>query len=82
MPTARIHCSPPPMKRSERSMWAAVRLFDQRAHVLAAMVDRDRQAQRMRMVQHHEQLAKEARKHAKILRRLLVKEMSDTAQDA
>jgi two-component system chemotaxis response regulator CheB len=66
----------------EASMWAAVRLFDQRANVLTAMADRDRQAQRFRMVQHHEQLAKEARNHAKILRQLLVKEMSETAQVA
>jgi two-component system chemotaxis response regulator CheB len=66
----------------EASIWAAVRLFDQRANVLTAMADRDRQAQRFRMVQHHEQLAKEARNHAKILRQLLVKEMSETAQVA
>ena len=62
-------------------MWAAVRLFDQRANLLTAMADRDRRTQRMRMVQHHEQLASEARNHAKVLRKLLVKEMSATEPD-
>jgi hypothetical protein len=33
-------------------------------------------------VQHHEQLAGEARNHARLLRKLLVKEMSETDQDA
>jgi two-component system chemotaxis response regulator CheB len=57
----------------ESSIWAAVRLFDQRANVLAQMAVKDRQAQRPRMVSHHEKLAGEARQHADALRALLVK---------
>jgi two-component system chemotaxis response regulator CheB len=57
----------------ESSVWAAVRLLDQRANVLAQMASKDREARRPRMVAHHENLAQEARQHANALRALLVK---------
>jgi two-component system chemotaxis response regulator CheB len=57
----------------ESAIWAAVRLFDQRANVLAQMALKDRAAQRPRLVAHHQTLAEEARQHASALRALLVK---------
>jgi two-component system chemotaxis response regulator CheB len=56
----------------ESSIWAAVRLFDQRANILTTMAEKDRAARRPRMVEHHAQLAGEAREHANVLRRLLM----------
>src|SRR6185503_14921087 len=61
----------------EASIWAAVRMLDQRANVLSNMAAKDRQAQRTRLVQHHEQLAKEAREHANELRKLLMTERDE-----
>jgi two-component system chemotaxis response regulator CheB len=58
----------------ESALWAAVRLFDQRANVLTAMAEKDREANRTRMVQHHQKLADEARRHAKQLRTLIIRE--------
>jgi two-component system chemotaxis response regulator CheB len=57
----------------EAAVWAAIRLLDQRANVLAQLAAKDREAQRLRMVAHHEKLAHEARQHAIALRALLVK---------
>jgi two-component system chemotaxis response regulator CheB len=56
----------------ESALWAAVRLLDQRANVLTAMAERDREASRTRMVQYHQQHADEARRHAKQLRALII----------
>jgi two-component system chemotaxis response regulator CheB len=56
----------------EASIWAAVRLLDQRANVLNAMAEKDRQSGRPRMVEHHEALAREAQAHAMSLRKLLM----------
>jgi two-component system chemotaxis response regulator CheB len=58
----------------ESSIWAAVRLFDQRANILTTMAEKDRAARRPRMLEHHAQLAGEAREHANVLRRLLMTE--------
>lgn len=55
----------------EATIWAAVRLFDQRANLLGSMAARDREQQRDRMAEHHEDLACEAREHAITLRGLL-----------
>jgi two-component system chemotaxis response regulator CheB len=55
----------------ESAVWAAVRLFDQRANVLVQMAGKDRQSGRQRMMAHHEKLAAEAREHARTLRTLL-----------
>jgi two-component system chemotaxis response regulator CheB len=57
----------------ESAVWAAIRMLDQRANVLAQMAAKDRDAQRTRMVAHHEQLAQESRQHAIALRALLLK---------
>jgi two-component system chemotaxis response regulator CheB len=57
----------------EASIWAAVRLLEQRANVLNTMAVSDRAANRKRMVEHHEDLARESRDHAEVLRNLLVK---------
>jgi two-component system chemotaxis response regulator CheB len=57
----------------EASIWAAVRLLEQRANVLNTMAVKDRAANRKRMVEHHEGLARESRDHADVLRNLLVK---------
>lgn len=57
----------------ESSVWAAIRLFDQRANVLSTMADKDRHAQRARSASHHEGLAREAREHATALRGLLMR---------
>jgi len=56
----------------EASIWAAVRLFEQRANVLTSLAERDREANRLRMVDHHERLAHESREHADKLRKLLM----------
>jgi two-component system, chemotaxis family, protein-glutamate methylesterase/glutaminase len=56
----------------EGSVWAAIRLFDQRANVLTAMAAKDRGADRSRLATHHETLATEARNHATALRAFLV----------
>lgn len=56
----------------ESSMWAAIRLFDQRANVLTAMAVKDRDAHRGRLSAHHETLAGEARNHAAALRAFLI----------
>jgi two-component system chemotaxis response regulator CheB len=61
----------------EASIWAAVRLFDQRANLLTTMAEKDRQAERHRMMKHHEELAREAREHAKLLRKVIVSEQPD-----
>jgi two-component system, chemotaxis family, protein-glutamate methylesterase/glutaminase len=61
----------------EASLWAAVRLFDQRANLLRTLADKDRQAQRDRMMKHHEELAREAREHARLLRRVITSEQPD-----
>jgi two-component system chemotaxis response regulator CheB len=55
----------------ESALWAAVRLLDQRANVLATMADKDGHAGRARMAAHHAGLADEARGHAGQLRKLL-----------
>jgi two-component system chemotaxis response regulator CheB len=55
----------------ESAIWAAVRLFDQRANVLTGMAERDRASRHDRLGAHHEKLAAEAREHAKALRALL-----------
>jgi two-component system chemotaxis response regulator CheB len=57
----------------ESAMWAAVRLFEQRANVLNQMAEKDRHARRERLSKHHESLAREARQQAGTLRALLVK---------
>jgi two-component system, chemotaxis family, protein-glutamate methylesterase/glutaminase len=57
----------------ESAVWAAIRILDQRANVLANMAAKNREAQRTRLVAHHEKLAQEARQHAIALRALLVK---------
>ena len=56
----------------EASIWAAIRLLEQRANVLTGLADNDRRRQRMRLVEHQEHLAKEARDHAAVLRNLLL----------
>jgi two-component system, chemotaxis family, protein-glutamate methylesterase/glutaminase len=56
----------------EASIWAAIRLLEQRANVLTGLAHNDRKQQRMRLVEHQERLAKEARDHAAVLRKLLV----------
>jgi two-component system chemotaxis response regulator CheB len=56
----------------EAAIWAAVRLFEQRANVLTSMAARDREAERPRMLQHHQTLAQEARTQAELLRRIVV----------
>jgi two-component system chemotaxis response regulator CheB len=61
----------------ESVVWAAVRLFEQRANVLNQMAEKDRQARRERLSKHHESLAREARQHAGTLRALLVKTGAD-----
>jgi two-component system chemotaxis response regulator CheB len=61
----------------ESSLWAAVRLFDQRANVLTTMAEKDRSANRPRMMEHHRNLAEEARNHAKLLRRMIVSQPED-----
>ena len=58
----------------ESSLWAAVRLFEQRSNILNSMAERDRNAQRPRMVRHHEALAQEARERADLLRGVLVRQ--------
>jgi two-component system chemotaxis response regulator CheB len=58
----------------ESSIWAAVRMFDQRANILTTMAEKDREARQSRMREHHAQLASEAREHANALRRLLMTE--------
>ncbi len=63
----------------ESSLWAAVRLFEQRANVLNTLAQKDRQAERSRMMERHETLAKEARRHADMLRSVLVGSESDPA---
>jgi two-component system, chemotaxis family, protein-glutamate methylesterase/glutaminase len=62
----------------EASIWAAVRLFEQRAHVLTSMAAKDRTAKRPRMQAHHEALALEARTHATALRNVLVKRREES----
>lgn len=64
----------------EASVWAAIRMFDQRANILTAMVEKDRAAGRIRMVEHHESLANEARTHANALRRVLMSENKNPAR--
>jgi two-component system chemotaxis response regulator CheB len=59
----------------EASIWAAVRLLEQRANILTGMADKDRSANRSRMVERHERLARESRDHAEVLRKLLVTSM-------
>jgi two-component system, chemotaxis family, protein-glutamate methylesterase/glutaminase len=59
----------------EASIWAAVRLLEQRANILKGMADKDRSDNRLRMVEHHERLARESREHAEVLRKLLVTAM-------
>jgi len=59
----------------EASIWAAVRLLEQRANILKGMADKDRLDNRLRMVEHHERLARESREHAEVLRKLLVTAM-------
>jgi two-component system chemotaxis response regulator CheB len=61
----------------EASLWAAVRLFDQRANVLTTMAEKDITANRARMAEHHRNLAEEARSHAKLLRGMIVNEPED-----
>jgi two-component system chemotaxis response regulator CheB len=56
----------------EGSVWAAIRLFDQRANVLTTMASKERGSQRSRLAAHHETLAMEARNHATALRAFLV----------
>jgi two-component system, chemotaxis family, protein-glutamate methylesterase/glutaminase len=56
----------------EASLWAAVRLFDQRANLLTTMSGKDREGQHTRMEEHHRTLANQAREHAKLLRRLII----------
>jgi two-component system chemotaxis response regulator CheB len=60
----------------EASIWAAVRLLDQRANVLTAMAERDRTSHRERMGARHEALAAESRNHADVLRKLLTEQES------
>ena len=60
----------------EASIW--VRMFDQRANVLSTLASKDRAANRGRMLERHEELAKEARAHAKALRNLLMSEKDET----
>ncbi|HEX2826531.1 MAG TPA: chemotaxis protein CheB [Burkholderiales bacterium] len=57
----------------ESAVWAAIRVFDQRANVLATMAEKDRHAQRARSAAHHESLAREARGHATTLRGFLMR---------
>jgi two-component system chemotaxis response regulator CheB len=57
----------------ESAIWAAVRLFEQRGNVLNQMAEKDRQAERPRMLNHHATLAREARQHAATLRDLLLR---------
>ena len=57
----------------EASIWAAIRVFDQRANVLTTLAGKDRAASRSRSADHHDKLADEAREHAKALRRFLMK---------
>jgi two-component system chemotaxis response regulator CheB len=59
----------------EASLWAAVRLLEQRANILNGLADKDRLADRNRMVEHHEGLARESRDHAEVLRKLLLTAM-------
>lgn len=64
-------------ERLEASLWAAVRLFDQRANLLTTLAEKDRQAQHTRMMKHHEDLAREAREHATLLRKVITTEAPD-----
>jgi two-component system chemotaxis response regulator CheB len=57
----------------ESTIWAAIRLFDQRANVLTSLAQKDRPAGRTRLVRHQELLASEARSHAIALRKLLMR---------
>jgi len=66
-------------EKLEASIWAAIRLLEQRANVLTTMAHNDRKSRRTRMLEYHERLAREAREHANILRTLLVTAMNPAA---
>jgi two-component system chemotaxis response regulator CheB len=56
----------------ESTLWAAVRLFQQRGNISAAMAEREREAGRPRSAEHYEANAAEAKDHARVLRDLVM----------
>ncbi len=63
-------------ERLEGTLWAAIHQFEQRTNLLAKLAERERSNGRERSSIHYENLANEARDHARMLRHLLLGETS------